>query len=109
MRKLPLLAAIIASCLVASGTGPLAQTFPPDLPIALVCWNGKVKQWVVGYLQTVMQDGTAIYRHTHISAMVTTKRVVEPRDRAPPVADCFGKTLDELRAIGRVVDFPRAK
>ena len=30
--------------------------------------------------------------------------VVTPTDR-PAILDCFGKTVDELRAMGRVMDF----
>jgi hypothetical protein len=27
----------------------------------------------------------------------------------PPVVDCYGKTLDELRSNGRIMDFQRTK
>ena len=90
--------------LVALATGSVAQTVPSGLALAVVCWNQKTHNWVVGYLQTVQEDGTAIYGSGHLSAKLNAKRVVElPTDR-PGTLDCFGKTLDELRATGRLIE-----
>ena len=85
-------------------TGSVAQTVPSGLPLAVVCWNQKTHNWVVGYLQSVQEDGTALYGSGILSAKLSAKGVVElPTDR-PAVLDCFGKTLDELRATGRLIE-----
>jgi hypothetical protein len=108
MSKLPLVGSIVASILLTSGTRTIAQTFPSDLPMAIVCWNQGAKNWVVGYLQSVKDDGTATYKG-QLSATVSAKRVVESPTNRPVIIDCYGKTLEQLRATGRVMEFQRAK
>src|SRR5688572_14691273 len=53
MPKFPLAVSVVASVLVALGTRTVAQTFPPELPLAIICWNQQTKYWAVAYLQTV--------------------------------------------------------
>ena len=43
------------------GDWMLAQTVPPDLPLAVICFNEKTQTWRVGYLQEVNKDGSATY------------------------------------------------
>jgi hypothetical protein len=79
--------------------------------MGIVCWNEKTETWVVGYLATIKKDGTATYRPAggQLSATVNAKRVVEaPKDRTPSV-DCYGKTIDELKAAGRTFEPQRTR
>ena len=41
--------------------------------------------------------------------MVNAKGVVATPTNRPVVLDCYGKTLDELRSGGRIMDFQRTK
>ena len=61
--------------------------------------------------QTIKEDGTATYMGTsgRLSATVNSKGVVEPPSNRPVQLDCFGKTLDQLRAMGRVMEFQRTR
>jgi hypothetical protein len=116
MPNLPLAATAVASILVFLATGSVAQTVPPatlaqkvppDLPLAVICFNEQTKTWTVGYLHVVREDGSAIYVAPagELGATVNAKGSVErPTDR-PAGSDCFGKTLKELRAAGRVMEF----
>lgn len=81
-----------------------AQTFPADLPLAVVCWSEKTQRWVVGYLEVVNEDGSAIYGRDELSATLSAERLFEPPLNRQAVLDCYGKTLDELRATGRVME-----
>jgi hypothetical protein len=105
--KFSLMALIIASVLIASGTRAVAQTIP-NLPMAIMCWSPQMKSWLVGYLQTAKEDGSAMYRGLLV-ARVNAKGVVEFPDNRPGVNDCYGKTIDQLRATGRAMDFQRGK
>jgi hypothetical protein len=44
-----------------------------------------------------------------LSATVNAKGVVAAPTNRPVGVDCYGKTLDELRSSGRVMEFQRAK
>jgi hypothetical protein len=108
MLKLSLAATAIAPVLVTLATGSVAQTVP-DLPLSVICFNEQTKTWTVGYLHVVREDGSAIYVAPagELGATLNTKGLVEtPTDR-PAGSDCFGKTLKELRAAGRVMEFKR--
>jgi hypothetical protein len=106
MLKLPL----ALGMLLALATGIVAQTAPPELPLAITCWSPSSRQWIVGYLATIKEDGTATYQGGRLSATVNAKtRVVEPPGNRPPGLDCYGKTLDEPRSSGRVMEFQRAR
>ena len=61
MPKLPLAATAVASVLVTLATGSVAQTFPPDFPLAVICFSGQTQTWRIGYLQEVSKDGSAVY------------------------------------------------
>jgi len=109
MPKLPLAAAAVASVLVTLATGSVAETVPPDLPLAVICFNEQTQTWTVGYLNLVSKDGSATYVSGDLSVTVNAKGLVQPPSDRPAGGDCFGKTLDELRAAGRVMEFTRAR
>jgi hypothetical protein len=111
MLKLSLVFTAITASLVTLATGAVAQKLPPEMPLAIICWNGQTKTWVVGSLSTIKEDGTATYMATNgrLSATVNSKGVVEPPSNRPAQLDCYGKTLDQLRAIGRASEFQRTR
>ena len=123
MPNLLLAATAVASILLSFATGSVAQTVPPgtvapkvpaetatpkvppDLPLAVICFNEQTQTWAVGYLTLVNKDGSANYIAGDLSVTVNTKGVVQPPSDRPAGGDCFGKTLKELRAAGRVMEF----
>jgi hypothetical protein len=109
MLKLPLAVTTIASVLVALATSAVAQKASPEVPLAIICWNEQAKTFVVGNLSTIKEDGTATYVGSsgRLSATVNAKGVVEAPSNRPAALDCYGKTLDQLRTIGRVIEFKR--
>jgi hypothetical protein len=109
MPKLPLAATAVASVLVTLATGSIAQTVPPDLPLAVICFNRQTQTWRVGYLNVVSKDGSATYVSGDLSVTVNAKGLVQPPSDRPAGGDCFGKTLKELRAAGRVMEFKRTQ
>jgi hypothetical protein len=111
MIKLSLAGTAITSVLVALATGAVAQSVPPELPLAIFCWNVQTKTWVVANLSTIKVDGTATYVGSkgRLSGTLNAKGVVEPPSNRPAAIDCFGKTLDQLRAMGRVVESQRTR
>jgi hypothetical protein len=44
-----------------------------------------------------------------LSATLSPKGVVVPPSNRPAGVDCYGKTLDDLRSNGRVMEFQRAR
>jgi hypothetical protein len=65
----------------------------------------------MGYLYKVHENGDAQYiaPNGQLSAMVNAEGVVlAPTDR-PAALDCYGKTLDELRADSRTLEFERTR
>jgi hypothetical protein len=38
-----------------------APKVPPDLPLAVICFNEQTQTWAVGYLTLVNKDGSATY------------------------------------------------
>jgi hypothetical protein len=111
MLKLPLAVAAVTSVLVALATGAVAQKVPPEIPLAIFCWSEQTKTWRVGNLSTIKEDGTATYMATdgRLSATVNAKGVVEAPSNRPAKLDCYGKTLDQLRAMGYVIEFQRPR
>jgi len=111
MLKLPLVVTAVTSTLVALAAGAVAQTVPPNLPAAIICYAQADQSWRVGYLFRVEQNGDAIYMTPggRLSALVNAKGVVAAPTNRPAGVDCYGKTLDELRSIGRIMEFQRAK
>ena len=57
MLKFPL----ALGMLLALTAGTVAQTFPSNLPMAIICYGPKDKSWHVGYLYRVNAKGEAIY------------------------------------------------
>jgi hypothetical protein len=100
-----------ASVLVTLTTETVAEAVPADLPLGFMCWNERTQSWGVAYLAGAEKDGTATYMPPggRLSATVNTKRVVEPPRDRPANFDCYGKTIDELRAMGRVIELQRTR
>jgi hypothetical protein len=111
MRKLPFTVTGVASVLVSLATSAVAQNVPPELPLAIICWNEQTKTWLVGNLSTIKEDGTATYlaHGGQLANTVNAMGVVVPPSNRPANLDCHGKTLDQLRATGRVVEFQRTR
>jgi hypothetical protein len=109
--KPPMAITVITSMLVILATGAVAQTVPPDLPAAIVCYAQADQSWRVGYLSRVNKNGDAIYiaPDGRLSATVNAKGVILAPTNRPAGLDCYGKTLDELRPNGRVMEFQRTK
>jgi hypothetical protein len=109
MLKFPLTLAAVPGVLLTLATGTVAQTFPSNLPMAITCYSPQDQSWRVGYLYRVNAKGDAIYLAAggKIGATVNAKGVVEAPTNRPATLDCYGKTLDELRANGRVMEFQR--
>jgi hypothetical protein len=125
MPNLPLAVAAVASILLSFATGSVAQTvppgtltqkvppgivaqkLPPDLPLAVICFNEQTQTWAVGYLNLINKDGSATYVSGDLAVTVDAKGVVQPPSNRPAGGDCFGKTLKELRAAGRAMEFKR--
>jgi hypothetical protein len=111
MLKLPLAVTAVPSMLIALATGAVAQTVPPNLPAAITCYAAADQSWRVGYLFRVNKNGDAIYMTPdgRLSATVSAKGVVAAPTNRPAGVDCYGKTLDELRSNGRIMEFQRTK
>jgi hypothetical protein len=93
--------------ILSLATATAAQTFPPNLPMAITCYVPSDQSWHVAYLSNVQANGDAVYMRVNgrLSATLNAKGVVVAPTNRPAVLDCFGKTLDEVRAMGRVMDF----
>jgi hypothetical protein len=111
MLKISLALVAVPGVILTLATETAAQTFPPNLPMALSCYAQHDKSWHIGYLLTVAANGDAIYMTVNgkLSATVNAKGIVLAPTNRPGGIDCYGKTLDELRADGRVMDFQRAR
>ena len=96
---------LLSATVVASILVTVAQKVPPDLPLAVICFNEQTQTWRVGYLNLINQDGSATYIAGDLSVTVNAKGVVQPPSDRPAGGDCFGKILKELRAAGRVMEF----
>jgi hypothetical protein len=111
MPNLPLAVTAVTSMLVTLATGAVAQTVPPNFPAAIMCYAQADQSWRLGYLLRVNKDGDAIYISPdgRLSTIVTAKGVVAAPTNRPGGVDCYGKTLDELRSSGRIMEFQRTK
>jgi hypothetical protein len=109
--KLPLAITAVTSMLVTLATANVAQTVPPTLPPAIICYAQADQSWRVGYLYRVNKNGDAMYitPNGKLAAMVDAKGVVVAPTNRPSGVDCYGKTLDELRSNRRILDFQRTK
>jgi hypothetical protein len=106
MLKIPLALVAVPGVILTLATETAAQTFPSNLPIAVACYAPH-KGWRVAYLYTVNTNGDAAYTapNGRLAATVNAKGIVVAPTNRPSDLDCYGKTLDELRANGRVMDF----
>jgi hypothetical protein len=97
--------------LLGLATAAVAQTVPSNLPAAIMCYAEANQSWRVGYLSRVSKNGDAEYVSASgkLSATLNAKGVVEAPTNRPTGVDCYGKTLEELRSKGRVMEFQRAK
>ena len=107
MHKFPL----ALGMLLALATGAVAQAVPPNLPAAIMCYAPADQSWRVGYLFRVSKNGDALYTTPdgRLSATVNAKGLVAAPTNRPAGVDCYGKTLDELRSNGRVMEFQRPR
>jgi hypothetical protein len=104
--QMPAAAVGATSMLLALATSVEAQQVPPDLPAAIICYAEADQSWRIGYLYRVSGDGTAVYMAPNGSLAATLDAngvLLKPKDR-PAGLDCYGKTLDELRSSGRVME-----
>jgi hypothetical protein len=111
MLKLALAVTAATSVLATIATGAVAQKTLPEAPLAVICWSEQAKTFVVGNLSTIKEDGTATYVGVgrRLSATVNAKGLVEPPSNRTAALDCYGKTLDQLRAMGRLIEFKRTR
>jgi hypothetical protein len=111
MPKLALAVTAVTSMLVTVATGAVAQAVPPNLPVAIICYAQADQSWRVGYLFRVNKNGDAIYTTPdgRLSATVNAKGDVAAPTNRPAGVDCYGKTLDELRSSGRIMESQRTK
>jgi hypothetical protein len=109
--KLPVAVPVVISMLFSLSSGAVAQTVPPDLPAAIICYAPADQSWRVGYLGRVNNNGSSIYiaADGRLSATINAKGVVVPPTNRPSGLDCYGKTLDELRSSGRILEFQRSR
>ncbi|HMJ28890.1 MAG TPA: hypothetical protein VK512_09270 [Xanthobacteraceae bacterium] len=112
MPKFPLTLVAVSGVFLAIATGTVAQTTaPPNVPVAVICYSEQNQSWRFGYLNRIDQNGDAQYSSADgkLGATISAKGVVLPPANRPAAMDCYGKTVDELRANGRVMDFQRAR
>jgi hypothetical protein len=110
MPKLRSAVIVLASIFFAFATGAVAQTVP-TVPAAIICYAQADQSWRIGYLYRVNKNGDATYiaPDGRLSATVDAKGIVVAPTNRPAGIDCYGKTLDELRSNGRILDFQRTK
>jgi hypothetical protein len=111
MHKLLLALIAVLEVSLTLATKAVAQTAPTDFPIAIMCYAQHDQSWRVGYLHRVQANGDALYMAADgkLSAMLNAKGVIVPPSNRPAGVDCYGKTLNELRSNGRVLDFQRSR
>lgn len=98
--------AAAATVFLAAPTVLSAQAVPPSLPFAVTCYIEADGSWVVGYLRDVNKDGSATYMPPggRVSLTLGANGVFEVPENRAAVSDCMGKSLDELRASGRLLE-----
>ena len=111
IRKICSTVTVVASMLITLVTGAIAQTVPANLPAAIICYAPPDQSWRVAYLSKIDKNGNKIYitPDGRLTATVNSKGVMEaPTNRVGSV-DCYGKTVDELRSSGRILEFQGTK
>jgi hypothetical protein len=110
MPKSVLMVSAVTAHFVTLTTGAVAQTVP-NLPAAIICYSQADQSWRVGYLSKVNKSGDALYvtADRRLTTTVHANGLVAMPTNRPAVSDCFGKTLDELRSSGRIMEFQRTK
>jgi hypothetical protein len=101
----------VVSMLATFPTGAVAQTVPANLAAAIICYAPPDQSWRLAYLSKVDKNGDKIYitPDGRLTATVNAKGLMEaPRNR-PGSVDCYGKTMDELRSSGRILEFQGTK
>jgi hypothetical protein len=111
MLKFPSALAAVSGVFLTLATQTVAQTVPPNLPAAIMCYAEADQSWRVGYLFKVNKNGDAEYVSANgkLSATLNAKGVVEAPTNRPAGVDCYGKTLADLRSNGRVMEFKPTK
>jgi hypothetical protein len=98
---------VITSMLITPATGAIAQTVPANLAAAIICYAPPDQSWRVAYLFKVNKGGDLVYitPDGRLTATVNAKGLVEAPTNRPGSVDCYGKTIDELRSSGRILEF----
>jgi hypothetical protein len=111
MLKFPFALVAASGAFLTPATQTVAQTVPPNLPAAIMCYAEADQSWRVGYLFKVNKNGDAEYvsANGRLSATINAKGIVEAPTNRPAGVDCYGKTLAELRTNGRAMDFQPKK
>lgn len=111
MLKFPLALAAVSGVFLTLATQTVAQTAPPNLPAAIMCYAEADQSWRIGYLFKVNKNGDAefVSANGRLGATLNAKGVVEAPTNRPAGLDCYGKTLAELRSNSRVMEFQPKK
>lgn len=111
MSRLATCLTMLAAMLGSSVLSAAAQTVPSNLPAAIFCSAKADQSWRVGYLSRVTKNGEAIYATPggRLALTIDAKGVVAAPSDRPAGLDCFGKSLEELRMTGRLMDFQPRK
>jgi hypothetical protein len=101
----------VVSMLATLPTGAVAQTVPANLPAAIICYAPPDQSWRVAYLSKVGKNGDKVYitPDGRLTATVNAKGIMEAPTNRPGSVDCYGKTVDELRSSGRILEFQGTK
>ena len=86
--------------------GAVAQTALANYPLAIMCRGEQIAR--VGYLYEIKRDGSATYitPDGRLSVTLNVKGVLEKPPNRAAAGDCFGKTVDQLRANGNLIERP---
>jgi len=76
-----------------------------------MCYAQADQSWRMGYLYRMHENGDAQYfaPNGQLSVTVSAEGVVLPPTDRPSGLDCYGRTLDELRADRRTLEFERTR
>jgi hypothetical protein len=89
MLKLPLALVAVSGVFLTLATQTVAQTAPPDLPAAIMCYAQADQSWRVGHLSKVNKNGDAEYvsGNGKLSATLNAKGIVEAPTNRPAGLD----------------------